>query len=147
MGRRKPSVLIIEDNEFIIELVKKVLKQTGMEIHSVSSIRKGYNAVIRYEPDLIILDRGLPDGDGHALLQQIKTSPRTAHIPVMMLTAENRGGHIENSLGMGADDYVVKPFQNDKFLGRVQKLLRDKIEREKAMMASMLAMQPQPVQG
>lgn len=136
MGQK--SVLVIEDNEFIVELVRKVLRSTGLTVYDAQNAKKGHHAVMRLEPDLIILDRGLPDGDGNQLLNKLKNDPRTAHIPIMMLTAENRDRFVESSLDLGADDYMIKPFKADHFLTRVRMLLKDKIEREKAIMAKLM---------
>ena len=75
------------------------------------------------EPDLILLDVMMPGSDGLTVCRQLKENPKTAHIPVMMLTARNGKGDRDAGLQAGADDYITKPFSPQRLVEKVQDLL------------------------
>jgi two-component system, OmpR family, response regulator RegX3 len=114
-------ILLIEDEESISEPLGRALGREGFDVTVASTAADGREELGAREPDLVLLDVMLPDGDGRDLLREIRTTSRT---PVVMLTA--RGEERERVLGLelGADDYVTKPFSAAELAARVRAVLR-----------------------
>lgn len=115
-------VLVVEDNEELVQLLAKGLRTAGFEVDVLSSMGEAEVALTTTRYAALILDRGLPDGDGVSLIRGLRS--RDDPIPVLVLTA--RGGVDDRVGGLraGADDYLVKPFAFDELLARLQALLR-----------------------
>ncbi len=118
------SVLIVEDEEDIRELVRFNLTKEGYQVVGVGTGEEGLAAAERQPPDLILLDLMLPGVDGLTVCRKLKGNPRTQHIPVVMLTAKGEEVDVVCGLTVGADDYIPKPFSPRILLARVQALLR-----------------------
>lgn len=119
----KRTILIVDDEPDAIELVSYNLAQAG---YNVASAKDGVEAIEKAKespPDLILLDVMLPQVDGLEVCKVMRKSPRTAAIPIIMLTA--KAAEIDRVLGLelGADDYVTKPFSPRELLLRIKKLL------------------------
>ena len=118
------SILIVEDDPDIAQLLEHYLQNAG---HSVERLSTG-NAVMpslrRRRPDLVILDLMLPGMDGLLVCQAMRAEPATAAIPVIMLTARGDESDRVSGLELGADDYVTKPFSPKELTARVGALLR-----------------------
>jgi two-component system response regulator RegX3 len=114
-------ILLIEDEESISEPLERALGREGFDVAVAATAAAGRERLSEQEPDLVLLDVMLPDGDGRDLLREIRNSSRT---PVVMLTA--RGEELERVLGLelGADDYVTKPFSAVELAARVRAVLR-----------------------
>lgn len=121
----KKSVLIVDDNGFIINLVKNALRNSSMKTMGASSVKNARMMILKLLPDVIILDRKLPDEDGHTLLSDLRKDHRTRHIPVLMLSAENHLDEVKTSLSLGANDYLVKPFKNGVLVKKIQRLINN----------------------
>jgi DNA-binding response OmpR family regulator len=115
------SIVIIEDEQRIRELVARVLAERGHDVEAVSSAMDGLQAVVRASPDLVILDMGLPDLDGTELLKMIRA---VSDVPIIVATARSNDRDIVRTLDAGADDYLVKPFSVDQLEARVRAVLR-----------------------
>ncbi len=120
----KESVLIVEDDEDILQLLEYNFQNAGFDV-TVS--RDGLDALQklkRQKPDLVLLDIMLPGADGFEVCKSIKRDPKTAQVPVIMLTA--RGEEVDRIVGLelGADDYVVKPFSPRELILRVRAVLK-----------------------
>ncbi len=117
-GRR---ILLIEDEESIAEPLAAALARDGFDVASAPTAEQGLAAFDAREPDLVLLDVMLPDGDGRDVLRRIRASSTT---PVVMLTA--RGAEVDRVLGLelGADDYVTKPFSAAEVAARIRAVLR-----------------------
>jgi DNA-binding response OmpR family regulator len=115
-------VLLIEDNERLSSLMQGGLARAGFTVDPFASLTDADAAVAMVDYDLILLDLGLPDGDGLHWLKQLRR--RKQGIPVLVATA--RGGLTDRVAGLdtGADDYLVKPFEMDELLARCRALLR-----------------------
>lgn len=116
------QILIIEDEERIASFVAKGLRGAGYATLTVGTARDGLDAAIGAQPDLIILDLGLPDEDGMALLQRLRGSG--VSVPVIILSARRSLDDTVAGLEGGADDYMAKPFGFDELLARVRLRLR-----------------------
>jgi two-component system, OmpR family, phosphate regulon response regulator PhoB len=120
----KTSILIVEDDRDILRLLAHHLRAAGYE---VQTCEEGYDALTHAKqrlPDLVLLDLMLPGLDGFEVCKELKRSPETRNIPVIMLTA--RGEEVDRIVGLelGADDYVVKPFSPRELMLRVRAVLR-----------------------
>jgi DNA-binding response OmpR family regulator len=117
-------VLVVEDDRDIAELVERYLHKAGFSIDLLSSGRDALKAIAERTPDLLILDLMLPHVDGLEICRAVRSDPRTAAIPIIMLTA--RADESERIVGLeiGADDYVAKPFSPNELVARVRALLR-----------------------
>ena len=114
----------VEDDESIRELELYTLRSTGFEAEGFDSGTAFLSALESRVPELILLDIMLPGHDGVTILKQLRSSTKTAHIPVIMATA--KGSEIDKvqSLDLGADDYLVKPFGMMEMVSRVKAVLR-----------------------
>ncbi len=120
------KVLVIEDEENIVELIKLGLRYEGFQVESVSDGLQGVSAAQRIDPDMVILDLGLPPGsiDGLEVCRLLRINPTTQDLPILMLTA--KGDIQDKVLGLktGADDYLTKPFSFEELVARIRAILR-----------------------
>jgi two-component system phosphate regulon response regulator PhoB len=120
------SILIVEDEPAIVELVSYSLRETGWEIRSAANVADAWNAIVHGRPDLLLLDWMLPDQSGLRLLSRLRGDRDFQDIPVIMLTAKSMEEDKIAGLNTGADDYVTKPFSPRELLARAKALLRRK---------------------
>lgn len=114
------KIMLIEDNETIIMGLEYLLVQEGYQIVTARGVREAEKLLTGEEPDLILLDIALPDGNGFDLCRRIKAHSRT---PVIFLTAKEEENDVVRGLDMGADDYVTKPFRNRELVSRIKRVL------------------------
>ncbi len=117
----KTKVLIVEDHAHIAELITLILEKEGFDTKEVNSGGKAVDAFTQYSPHLVILDVMLPELDGYGVLREIR---RVSNVPVIMLTAKGETFDKVLGLEMGADDYIVKPFESMEFVARIKAVLR-----------------------
>jgi len=117
----KDLVLIVEDDQAIARLLTLSLEQDGYKTLVVNDMRTASRVLGSHSPDLILVDLGLPDGDGKELIKSIRTSLET---PIIVVSARNEEREIVTSLDLGADDYVTKPFSTHELLARVRSTKR-----------------------
>lgn len=118
------NILIIEDDDFFRELVKK--KFSSKELHVFEAIdgEKGIEAIKEKKPDLILLDLLLPNVDGFEVLVKIKSDPETSSIPVIILSNLGQQEDIERGLKLGAIDYLIKSqFDIDQVIEKIKNIL------------------------
>ncbi|MGB2092039.1 MAG: response regulator transcription factor [Akkermansiaceae bacterium] len=118
------SVLVIEDEEDIADLVAFNLRRAGYHVETASDGIKGLGAAKALLPDLIVLDLMMPGMDGISLFKELKREPATRVIPVIMLTARGQTEDRIRGLEVGADDYMTKPFSPKELSLRVTNLLK-----------------------
>ena len=114
----------VEDDSDIREIELYTLKSTGFEARGFENGKSMMAALSKERPDLIMLDIMLPDVDGVELLKEIRINPSTSDIPVIMATAKGMEYDKVQSLYMGADDYLVKPFGMMEMVSRIRAVLR-----------------------
>lgn len=120
----KEKILVVDDEEDILELVKYNLQREGFQVHCSESGEKALESV-RYEtPDLVVLDLMLPGIDGLEVARRLKQNRMTAAIPIVMLSAKGEEADIVTGLELGADDYVTKPFSPRILIARIKAVLR-----------------------
>ncbi|GIU97611.1 MAG: DNA-binding response regulator [Actinomycetota bacterium] len=117
----KPRVLVVEDEASIAEPLAEHLQREGFDPKIAGTIADARQAMARDQPDLILLDVMLPDGDGRDLCREVR---KASDVPIIMLTA--RGEEVDRIVGLelGADDYVVKPFSAAELVARMRAILR-----------------------
>jgi DNA-binding response OmpR family regulator len=119
----RPKVLVADDNADIRDLLAARLSTRGFDVIAVSDGQEALDAALAQSPDIALLDWVMPVIQGHELCVKLKTDPRTAQLPVIMVTA--RGEEEDRLLGqdLGADGYVVKPFDIDELVTQMRELI------------------------
>lgn len=120
----KHTVLIVEDEEDILELVAYNLNKDGYDVCRAATGEEALRLSLSNTPDLILLDLMLPEIDGLEVCRRLKRDPRTQKLPIVMLTAKGEEADIVAGLELGADDYITKPFSPRVLLARVRAVLR-----------------------
>ncbi len=121
----KPAtLLLIEDDRDQAMLVVEMLRASGFRLLVATTAADGHARALSQLPDLILLDAGLPDGDGRLLCRRLRDDARTADIPVIMLTAQSEQEAKRAGFDAGASDYVTKPFDAPELIARIRVHLR-----------------------
>ncbi len=115
-------LLLVEDNQRLAELTCRELERLGYSVDRVANCADARDASAMVDYDLMLLDRGLPDGDGLSLIPYIRSLGRTT--PILVLTAQDGPEQRVEGLDTGADDYLVKPFDVRELAARCRALLR-----------------------
>jgi DNA-binding response OmpR family regulator len=116
------NVLVVEDDQLIASSLTRVLRSRGYEVDVAATVAAGVRSITDRPPDIVLLDLGLPDGDGHEVCDLLVR--RHPHIPVIVVTARGDEMSIVDGLEIGAVDYIVKPFRLAELLARVQTHVR-----------------------
>ena len=120
----RQSVLVVEDEEDIMEVIRFNLEKEGYEVHQALSGEKALQVIENNLPSLVLLDLMLPGINGLDLCRIFKQNDRTKAIPVIMLTAKSEDADIVAGLEMGAEDYITKPFSPRVLVARVRTIFR-----------------------
>lgn len=124
----RSRILIVDDDEKIISMLRRGLAFEGYDVHTASNGAEGLRMILNEEPDVVILDVMMPQVDGFEALRRLRDGGST--VPVLMLTAKDEVENRVKGLDIGADDYLVKPFALEELLARVRALLRRKSGEE-----------------
>jgi len=119
-----PRVLVVDDDPGIQKLVERTLGTRGYDVVSASNGTEGLNMIQSERPDIVILDKVMPDIDGFEVARRLRREPDFAHIPIIILTGASRLGDKLDAFNAGADDYLTKPFEVDELAARLAALLR-----------------------
>jgi DNA-binding response OmpR family regulator len=119
-------ILIVEDEEDVMELIRYNLAKEGFNCDAAYNGREALKKAQVMLPDLVLLDLMLPEVDGLEVCKRLKSSPHTEHIPIVMVTAKGDEADIVAGLELGADDYITKPFSPRVLVARVKTVLRRK---------------------
>jgi DNA-binding response OmpR family regulator len=122
MSRR--TILVVEDEPDIAEVIQYNLVREGYRVDVVGDGEHALERIVREAPDLVLLDLMLPGLDGLELCRRMKEDPVTRPIPVIMVTAKGEESEVVLGLGVGADDYMAKPFSPRELTARVRAVLR-----------------------
>jgi len=115
------KIMVVDDDKHIAELISLYLRKEGFETKEVYSGRKAVETFPVYAPFLVLLDLMLPEMDGYQVCEEIR---RTSAVPIIMLTAKGETLDKVRGLELGADDYIVKPFDPTELVARVKAVLR-----------------------
>lgn len=120
----KERILVVEDDEDILQLLRFTLEAAGFEVVTAGTGRDGLENAQRHVPGLVLLDLMLPGMSGFDVCRELKRIPATENVPVIMLTA--RGEEVDRIVGLelGADDYVIKPFSPRELVLRIRAVLK-----------------------
>ena len=121
---RTYHILVVDDEDDLLELVRYNLAKEGFEVVCVSSGEEALKAARKDPPDLIVLDLMLPAVDGLEVCRRLKADARTRDVPIVMLTAKSEEADMIAGLDRGADDYIGKPFSPRVLTARIKALLR-----------------------
>ena len=124
------SVLVVDDEPDILELVRYNLEKEGYAVDTVGSGEEGLERARAHQPDMMVLDLMLPGMNGLEVCRVLKRESRTREIPVLMLSAKGEEGDVVKGLELGADDYVTKPFSPKILVARVNAATRRKAKPE-----------------
>lgn len=119
------TILIVDDNAMNRDMLSRRLEREGYDILCASNGREGLDAVVNSDIDLVLLDILMPDMDGYQVLRELKKDPVTARLPVIMLTAVNDVDSVKRCIELGADDYLIKPFNSILLRSRIEAVIRD----------------------
>jgi two-component system phosphate regulon response regulator PhoB len=126
MASANPTILIVEDEYAIVELVTFALKAAGWDVDAAHTTAEAWDYLQRKSPQLILLDWMLPDQSGLRLLARIRADRNFSAMPVIMLTAKSMEEDKVAGLDQGADDYITKPFSPRELTARIKALIRRK---------------------
>ncbi len=115
------KIIMVEDNEAIIMGLEYLLTKEGYEVETARSITQAEAFLKKRDCALVLLDIGLPDGDGFRFCSKIRENYR---LPVIFLTAREEERDVVRGLDLGAEDYVIKPFRNRELVSRIKAVLR-----------------------
>ena len=124
----KKNIFAVEDEADILELVRHHLTREGFAVTTAASGEDAVKAIPRKMPDLVLLDLMLPGLNGLDVCRTLKKDPKTAGIPIVMVTAKGEETDIVTGLELGADDYITKPFSMKVLIARVRTVLRRRKE-------------------
>lgn len=136
MSKKKPKVLVVDDEEAIRDMIQFALEQAGMKVKTVSS---AYEAILKIDekrPDIILMDWMMPGVSGIELTRRLHKDEHTREIPIIMLTARITEDDKVTGLEAGADDYLIKPFSPRELIARIKAVLRRSVsENEQGILA------------
>lgn len=122
-------VLLIDDEQFYFKLIRKTLKEAEYDLEYAKSGMEGLSKIPSFDPEMLIVDLKLPEMDGFQILERLRRDPKYSHMPVIVITAQDELSEKLKAFELGADDYMVKPFQPEELVARMGILAR----RGKAM--------------
>lgn len=121
MGNNKYKILIVEDDRSIANFIQTILETSGYQVLTAERCRQGLMVFSSHLPDLVVLDLGLPDLDGEAFIQEVRTISTT---PIIVLSARTDESDKVSALDLGANDYITKPFGSAELVARIRAALR-----------------------
>ena len=121
---KKTKILIIDDNDETASFLSMFLKSKGYRTERASDGAEGLRAAESAEPDLVLLDITMPKMDGKEVLMHMKLNPKIRKIPVVMFTDRSALDEVEACCRLGAEGYLLKPFETEKVLNTVKAMLK-----------------------
>jgi len=117
-------VLLIDDEQFYFKLIRNALKAADYDLEYAKSASEGLAKIPSYEPEMLIVDLKLPEMDGFEIVKRIRRDPKFSHTPVIVITSADELSEKLKAFELGADDYLVKPFQPEELVARMGILAR-----------------------
>ena len=135
----KKQIIVVEDEPDILDVLSYNLEREGFEVKTCQNGADSIELIFRVIPDLILLDLMLPGMDGLEVCRQLKSDNRSKHIPIIMVTAKGEESDVVLGLGIGADDYIAKPFSPKELIARVKAVLRRAVEEKDLIVKQVIA--------
>ena len=129
MSETKQKILIVDDEEDIVDMLKYNLEKEGFDVKTASNGIECIKVASEFIPDLVLLDVMMPRPDGYEVCQKIRATPEWKDIPVIMLTAKGRDVEKQKGFAMGADDYITKPFSTQELVVKVREMIEERSNR------------------
>ncbi|GAB4298164.1 MAG: hypothetical protein Fur0025_36500 [Oscillatoriaceae cyanobacterium] len=129
------NILVIEDDAVLANNIMAILQEEGFDAVTAENGLAGLTLTIELNPDLILCDMTMAEMDGYEVLQQLKYNPKTALIPVIIVSGNSERRQIRKGIEMGADDYITKPFEIDELLRAVGAIFQKQELREQRWLA------------
>ena len=123
----KPCALVVDDEPAILRFLKPALEANNYEVSSASTVIDAVKRIAADAPDIVLLDLGLADGDGKEVIRQVRA---WSDVPIIVLSAREREIEKIDSLDLGADDYVNKPFNVGELMARMRAAMRHRLQRK-----------------
>lgn len=123
----KTSVLVVDDEAAILRFLKPALEANDYDMDSAGTVAEAVKRIAGRPPDVVLLDLGLPDGDGKDVIRRVR---EWSDVPIIVLSAREREAEKIESLDLGADDYVNKPFNIGELMARMRAALRHRMQRK-----------------
>jgi CheY-like chemotaxis protein len=121
MNTGTPSkVLVVDDDPEIVTFLSTLLELEGIESSVATSAAAALEQLQQGRPDLVLLDIAMPDRDGIDLCRELKSDPRTAEVPVFVVSARPGKDVVERALAAGAEEFIRKPFENAELISRIR---------------------------
>jgi len=123
----KTRALVVDDETAILRFLKPALEANGYEMITAGAVTEAVKRIASESPDIVLLDLGLPDGDGKHVIRKAR---EWSDVPIIVLSAREREAEKIEALDLGADDYINKPFQVGELLARMRTALRHRMQRK-----------------
>ncbi len=138
--KKTPTILVVDDNQQNLELLQAYLEDINCDTIAAEDGAQAFEIIAAQPPDLILLDIMMPKMSGFEVCKRLKNDPKTTDIPIIMVTALNEFGDIEQGIDAGADDFLSKPINKLELLTRVKTMLKlkhltDKLQRTLAYLS------------
>jgi CheY-like chemotaxis protein len=121
------TILLIEDNREIRENTCEILELSNYNVTTAENGLIGLELAKKIIPDIIISDIMMPELNGYEVLEGVRTTPSTEHIPFIFFTAKSESMDMEKGLRLGANDYLIKPFDDEELLNTIEKFIKRSI--------------------
>jgi DNA-binding response OmpR family regulator len=123
------EILIVDDEPSIVVPIQFLMEQQGYNVIIAKNGEDALDIILKYKPDLILLDIMLPGIDGYEICEIVRLNPDFRNVKIIFLTAKGREVEIAKGMALGADAYIVKPFSNTEVVAKVKELLEDAHEK------------------
>jgi len=138
----QPRLIVVEDDPDLLEVLRESLSREGYQVLTANNGLDGLNLIKQTRPDLVCLDVMMPEMDGIEVCRELRADKEFGAMPILMLTAKGEESDVVLGLGVGADDYVVKPARPKELVARVRALLRRRQSGSSDGRAALLAVGP-----
>jgi two-component system KDP operon response regulator KdpE len=122
----KTRVLVVDDEAAILRFLRPALEANAYDVVATGTVAEAVREIAARTPDIVLLDLGLPDGDGKEVIQKVR---EWSDVPIIVLSAREREAEKIEALDLGADDYVNKPFNVGELLARMRTAMRHRMQR------------------
>jgi DNA-binding response OmpR family regulator len=119
----RPTILVIEDTNEILENITEILQLRGFDVIAASNGETGFDMAFQHKPDLILCDVLMSEMTGYEVLKKLKQTQQISEIPFVYLTSQPELANIQRAFDLGASDYIIKPFDGDTLLSRIDSIL------------------------